>query len=165
MDVEVVQTSVCLTCPISHCRIETAVIGARCSHLQCFDASSLRAMSERMLPQTNARVTQRLRCPLCAHNVDVDTIVPCPRFQGILDAAPADATHALIASDGSVTYRNALLVSRRIPFTTRARLLSSHLTCCLLTKTAGATRTRGRRPGLLAVAVAVAECARGANPA
>jgi len=68
-------------CPVSHCPIETAVVGRNCNHLQVFDLHPYVSVNQRM-----RALDKRWTCPVCASPIRPNDIIFDKFAQTVLDS-------------------------------------------------------------------------------
>ncbi|KAJ6509863.1 MIZ/SP-RING zinc finger-domain-containing protein [Mycena vulgaris] len=80
-----------LKCPLSFMRINTPCRSAKCSHSQCFDATSWYAVMQQ---------TTTWLCPVCENVLDWRELIIDGFFAEILKTTPDSVDDVLVESDG-----------------------------------------------------------------
>ena len=80
-------------CDIHFTQLTVPVRGARCLHLQCFDAASYVAFQ---------RSDVRFRCPVCSQTASPEELVVDAYFEDLLHRLPHNVDEIVILPDGSV---------------------------------------------------------------
>jgi len=95
-DIEEVNFSVNMRCPLSFCRINIPGKGIHCEHVQCIDLPSYLSYSQQQ---------QVWHCPVCSHQLPFQDLVVDTFFQKILNAIPDDCLQVVVHSDGTWDYQ------------------------------------------------------------
>ncbi|KAF9270117.1 hypothetical protein L218DRAFT_1071605 [Marasmius fiardii PR-910] len=80
-----------LKCPLSYMRVNTPCRSEKCTHRQCFDATSWFSVMEQ---------TTTYLCPICEHVLDWKELIVDGSFDEILKACPDSVEDVMVEADG-----------------------------------------------------------------